>query len=99
MTLTSALPRPARVALQVTVCVAAVPEMVQAGSPFFLKCGLAASAVGADSADTNNSVMRSKTIRRMITPWVAPEMQILTEIPSTGISCADPAARHDAVSA
>jgi hypothetical protein len=51
--------------------------MVQAGSPFFLKCGLAAIAVGADSADTNNSVMRSRTIRRMITPWVAPETQML----------------------
>ena len=39
------MPSPASVPVQVTVRLVEVPETVQTGSPFFLKCGLAAVAV------------------------------------------------------
>ena len=56
--------------------------MVQLGSPPFLKCGLVAIALGAESAETNNSVMRSKAMRRMVIPCIAPERHLLRKIPA-----------------
>jgi len=59
------MPRPARVAVHVVEALEVVLVIVQVGSPFFLKWGLAASADGTEIAAIKNNIPRTTRIRRM----------------------------------
>src|SRR4051794_14857880 len=60
-------PRPDNVPVHCTVLLVAEPEIVHVGSPFFLKCGLAAGVAWAVMPNTTRTVT-ARSIRRMSPP-------------------------------